>query len=154
MPVRVSDNSVLVGTPSVVTVPHGEREASFPITLFAPTSTTTVTVTAIEANVTLSKTLTLLRSELHAISLSNAWVKGGTALALTIDLDAPAPAGGFVTSVATEGAVLPRSPVTVPLGARSFAATLYTRVVTVDTPSIVHVSAQGRTRTKAVLVRP
>lgn len=153
-PIRISDSSGLVGTPATVTVPHNESEASFPITLFAPVATTTVTVTAIEDNVTISRRLTLLRSELHAISLSNAWVKGGTALALTIDLDAPAPAGGFVTSLATEGAVLPRAPVTLPLGARSIAATLYTSVVTADTPSIVHVSAQGRTRTKAVLVRP
>lgn len=154
MPVQISDSSGLVGTPAFVTVPHGQREATFPITLFAPTVTTTVTVTALDGQIQQRRTLTLLRSELHAISLSNAWVKGGTALALTIDLDAPAPAGGLVCSVATEGAVLPRSPVTVPLGSRSFAATLYTSTVTADTPSIVHVSAQGRTRTKAVLVRP
>lgn len=154
MPVQVSDSSGLVGTPASVTVPHGASETTFPITLFAPVATIIVTVTAIEDNVTLSKTLTLLRSELNTISLSNAWVKGGTALALTIDLDAPAPAGGLQCSVATEGAVLPRSPVTGRLGSRTAAATLYTSEVTADTPSVVHVSAQGRTRTKAVLVRP
>ncbi len=154
MPVRISDSSGLVGTPASVTVPHGASEASFPITLFAPVATTTVTVTAIEDNVTLSRTLTLLRSELHAISLSNASVKGGTALAMTVDLDAPAPAGGLVCSITTEGAVMGRDPITVPLGARTMAVTLYTSVVTIDTPSIVSVSAQGRVRTKAVLVRP
>ncbi len=154
MPVRISDNSGLVGTPSFATVPHAASEMSFPITLFAPMATTTVTVTATEDDVTLSRTLTLLRSELQAINLSTSWIKGGTAVALTVNLDAPAPAGGVPCTVTTEGAALPRPPIHVPTGNRTASGTLYTSPVTADTPSLVHVSTQGRVRTKAILVRP
>jgi len=90
------------------------------------------------------------------LSLNPSRVTGGNPVTGTVNLTAPAQAGGFVVNLSssnTNVATVP-STVTVPEGATSATFTVSTRAVTTSTSVTISASAGGITRTASLRVNP
>ncbi len=94
----VSDNAVAVA-PANVTVPFGQKSATFPVTTTAVTAPVTATVSATLNHVTTSAAL--LVNPAMQLTLSASTIVGGNSLSGTVTLGDPAPAGGVVLSISS-----------------------------------------------------
>ena len=131
--------------PASVTVPAGQRTASFAIGTSAVTSTTNVRVSGTFGGATAAADVTLF--PLLAQVLFSGNVPGGTPATGTVTLNGAAPSGGTVVSLSSANTSLVTVPasVTVPAGQTSVNFTASTSTVTQTTGVSVSATAAGTT---------
>lgn len=153
--VPVDLGSHLPGTASVpasVTVPEGATSASFTITTFLPSGTTTVQLSASLNGKTLFTSLTVTEApastSLSAVSLSPTTVVGGTSSTGTVTLTAAAPSGGTVVSLSDNSATA-STPASVTVAAGATSATFTVSTASVPSTEIATVTATLDTTTRS-----
>ena len=131
--------------PANVTVPAGQRTASFAIGTSAVTSTTNVRISGTFGGATANADVTLF--PLLGQLLFNGNVPGGTPATGTVTLNGAAPAGGTVVALSSANPSLVTVPasITVPAGQTSVNFTASTGTVTQTTGVSVSASAAGTT---------
>ena len=139
-----SDPSAQV--PATVTIPAGSTNASFTITSTAVSSNTLLSVTATLNGKSVSYGLLVCAPQLAKISVPQTTITGGTSEFLTVTLNGPAPAGGYVVTLGSTSpfATTPGS-VTIPAGATSAQVTLASQVTT--NPILFAISATDSVKT-------
>jgi hypothetical protein len=102
--VALSGSDSAVSIPSTVTIDGGKSTATFAGTTAAVTSTKNVTITASLNGNSVTDTLRVVQPGVKSISLSPSTLTGGNGSQLTVTLDAPAPAGGWVVNLSSSDA--------------------------------------------------
>ncbi|GIV04439.1 MAG: hypothetical protein KatS3mg016_0014 [Fimbriimonadales bacterium] len=126
-----SSNPSVASVPSSVTVPAGATSANFTVSTAAVSTSTSVTITASAGGVSRTATLTVNPPSgsvsLQSLTISPTSVWGGSSATGTVQLSAPAPAGGVTVQLRSSSsrAIVP-STVTVPAGATSASFTIRT----------------------------
>ncbi len=128
-----TNHSNIVGVPTSITVPSGQRQTSFTITTQRVGSPTSVQITATVNGRSRSASLTITPSlRLRSITINPPSVLGGNSATGTVELTEPAPAGGVVVSLnhSVSGASvnMPNS-VTIPQGQTRATFTIQTQPV-------------------------
>jgi trimeric autotransporter adhesin len=115
--VTLSSSSAAVTVPATVTVPEGERTATFPIVTRAVSANVSAVIAGTLDEVTKTDTLAIKAPVLTRVSISPGTVVGGAPATGTIVLNGVAPAAGLVVALTSSSgaATLPAS-VTVPAG--------------------------------------
>jgi hypothetical protein len=146
-----SDAPTVATVPTSVTVPAGATTANFTIT--SDLVTRIVRISATLEEVTLSANLAVYATALNSLSVNPAIVSAGTPATGTVQLWAPAPAGGATIALSSSDvavAVVPPS-VTVPAGATTANFAVSTGLVT--SPTTVTISADNY-RTELTVTPP
>ena len=145
--------------PESVTVPGGATSASFTVTTFPVSSTTTVQLSAAMDNVfqfaAVNVTPATQAPSLSTVSVSPTSVSGGASSSGTVTLSASAPSGGTVVGLSDNSSAtsVPAS-VTVPAGSTSATFTITTTSVTASTTATITAAFNGATRTATLTVNP
>ena len=158
-----SSNSSVATVPASVTVPGAGSLAAFQVTTVAVASSTTVNISASQAGVSQKQTASLTVTPsaasgpiLTSLTLNPGSVTGGSAFAGSVTLNAPAPSGGAVVSLASSNTALATVPsaVTIPAGATS--TTFAGNTSATSSSAMVNISASyaGVTQTGALRVTP
>jgi YVTN family beta-propeller protein len=153
--VSLSSNSASAVVPTSVTVPAGSKTASFSVMTQPVTSATSVFITGVRNNTTLAA-LSITPSgtvTLSSVSADEESIPGGGTGSGLVRLDSPAPPGGTVVFLWTNGApaFVPAS-VTVPAGStwsRFPVTTNYTATTVSDT---ITAFLNGKTATTTITV--
>jgi hypothetical protein len=124
--------------PPSVTVPAGQKTATFGVTTFAVATSTTVTVTASYSGGTQSATLTVAPPIVTGVSVSPTSVNGGTPATGTVTLTGPAPPSGANVTLSSSNPSAAAVPGTAVVAAGSTTATF--GVTTFDVPSSTSVT--------------
>jgi uncharacterized protein (TIGR03790 family) len=143
----------LIQVPPTVTVPQGQRSATFTATSAASPLVTSDSPAVITASGVGQNTLTvwpLLSDDI----VSPVNIIGGTPATGTVDLNAPAPAGGAVVSLSGDGFVKLPASVTVPQGALSANFTVGSYPVPSSHTSQVTATLNGANASSAVILAP
>jgi hypothetical protein len=127
--VSLTSSDSAVSVPASVTIDAGKTSVTFSGSTSAVTSTKVVTITATLNGNSVTDTLRVQQPRIKSISLSPSTVTGGTGSQLTVTLDAPAPAGGWVVNLTSSDAsatlattatvVAGQTTVTVPVSTKS-----------------------------------
>jgi len=129
--VGLADNSLLVTTPDSVVVPNGSNTVSFTATAGIIPINLTAIITASLGSSLQSTILTLLptgASQQLSITCNQTAVVGGVSIPCSVQLSAPAKAGGVIVDLAvSDPAILPPSSVQLPEGSRVAQFVLRTR---------------------------
>jgi hypothetical protein len=138
-----------------VTVSAGQTSATFAVSTTAVVADTAVSVSATANGTTQSGGVTVLRSNLKAVTLNRSWTVGGTSKILRVLLDGKAPVGGLLINLASDNAVatVPAT-VTVPAGADQTTVTVTTTAVAAYTTVTLSASNNGNTKTVQLDVLP
>jgi trimeric autotransporter adhesin len=138
--------------PASVTVPAGQRTASFAIGTSAVTSTTNVRISGVFGGATAAADVTVFPLLAQVMFSGN--VPGGTPAAGTVTLNGAAPSGGTVVSLSSANPSLVTVPpsVTIPAGQTSVNFTANTSTVTQTTSVNVSATAAGTTVTGTVFL--
>jgi hypothetical protein len=150
--VNLSASSWVVDGYPTVTVPAGATSANFTIWAAPVSANTPVNITAsyLGSSKTAAMTVTI---GLNSISFNPASVKGGNTSQGTVTLTGPAPAGGVVVNLSADTWVVDGYPtVTVPAGATSANFTIWTAVVSVNTPATIYGTYAGVTKSNILTV--
>ena len=141
----------LLTVPANVTIPAGATTASFNVQTVAVASNTPAVVTATNAGVHVTDTLTLLPPALASTVVAPRMVIGGASATLTMTLDVAAPAAGVTLALTSSSAGIAAVPATVqvPGGQRSVSVPVLTSRVA--GPSAVTLSATARTTKSTTL---
>jgi len=126
--------------PSSVTVPAGQTQVSFTITVPTVDSSaqSRITATAQQGGASVSTLLTIAPPYAASVSFTPSAGPGGANATGTVTLTAPAPAGGLTVSLINRSAILKGpAPVTVPQEATSVTFTAATTVVSADTAATI-----------------
>lgn len=155
--ITLSDNSGKATTPASVTIPEGDTSAMFEVTT-VPTSGSQLAVTVSGAAEGVTKTARLYINQpfVTAVSFSPEVIVGGSSTTGTVTLNAPAPAGGFSVSLASDSgsATVPAS-VVVPAGETSVTFFLdSTAVVGMQVKALISAAGGGATKRKYVYLNP
>ena len=102
--VSLASSDPAISLPVNLTIDAGKTTATFAGTTVAVTATKNVTITASLNGNSVTDTLRVVQPGVKSISLSPSTVTGGTGSQLTITLDAPAPADGWVVNLASSDA--------------------------------------------------
>jgi uncharacterized protein (TIGR03437 family) len=168
--VTIADNAPIVGATTVqlqssnssaivpnggVVIPSGQNSASFTITTAAVTAARTVTITATYGGLKQSATLTVNppgSPTLTSVTVSPAYVTGGTTATGTVTLGAAAPVGGIAVTLLSSSVAYAQVPsfVTVPQGATTASFTISTSHVT-STQTVTITAKAGAVTETAVL---
>ena len=127
--VSLSDNSSYASEPASVTVPAGSTSATFMITTYQVSASTSATISASYGGVTRTAALTINPSSvtLSTLSLNPAKIRGGSSSQGTVTLSGPAPSGGIVVSLSDNSSYASEpASVTVPAGSTSATFTITT----------------------------
>lgn len=134
---------------------------SFNVTTTAPATSTTVTISATGAGVTVSTTLTVHPAGGPAVSISSvalnpATVTGGTGSTATVTLSGAAPASGAPVSLSSSNTSVATVPagVTVPAGATSATFPVASSTVSAASSATISAAYAGVTRTAVLTVNP
>jgi hypothetical protein len=164
-----SSHPAVASVPATTTAPSNSFTASFTITTFAVTSSTTVTITGHYNGSTRTATLTVTpggstpppppppppAATLQSVSVSPTSVTGGSSSQGTVFLSAGAPAGGASVSLSSGHAAVSVPPsVIVAAGAASATFTASTTAVTAATPVTIAAAYGSNTRTTTLTVNP
>ncbi len=155
--ITLSDNSDKATTPASVTIPEGDTSAMFEV-MTVPTSGSQLAVTVSGAAEGVTKTARLYINQpfVTAVSFSPEVIVGGSSTTGTVTLNAPAPAGGFSVSLASDSgsATVPAS-VVVPAGETSVTFFLdSTVVVGPQVKALISAAGGGATKRKYVYLNP
>ena len=153
-----SSNSAAASVPTSVTVPSGSTSANFSVTAGSVSTPTSVTLTASYAggSKTFVSTINPLPAALSAVSVSPGTIASGQGGTGTVNLTAPAPAGGAVVALSSSNPSAATVPalVTVASGATSATFTLGAGSVTMSTPVTLTAMYSGVTTTFGFTVVP
>jgi len=148
-----SSRTSAAAVPPSVTVPAGSTSATFAVTTFPVSSSTSATISASYGAVTRSSNISVNRPSLLSLSLSPATVKGGIGSTGTVKLNGPAPAGGASVSLSSSRTSTATVPSTVIVAAGSTSATFLITTRTVSSSRNVTISASYRGVTKRATLR-
>jgi hypothetical protein len=153
--VVLASGTPAVVVPSSLTVPPGERSASFPITTSPVAAATGAVVAAVNGEITRSAGLTILPPSLLSLQLDRSSVVGGVSVTGTVELDSPAPTGGVTVRLLTDLAVsvVPDS-VTVPAGATRATFSISTDPVPARRTLVILAQLRGRQLTATLTLLP
>ncbi len=142
-----SDPSAQV--PATVTIPAGSTNAPFTITSTAVAINTLLSVTATLNGKSANYGLLVCAPQLAKISVPQTTLVGGTSELLTVTLNGPAPAGGYVVTLGSTSpfATTPGT-LTIPAGATSAQVTLASQVTT--SPILFAISATDSVKTLTI----
>jgi LmbE family N-acetylglucosaminyl deacetylase len=150
-----ASNPSLVSMPATVTVPAGSTTASFSIATSPVASAQTLSVTASNAGVTVSATLTLNPLLLTGLSLNPASVAGGVSSQGTVTMNGPAyDSSAVVLLSSSNGAASVPASVTVAAGSSTATFTATTVSVGASTSSTITATFGGTSRTAVLTVNP
>ncbi len=153
--INLSDDLAATTLPATVTVPEGQKQATFTITTAQPVTTAqTGTITAQAGSSQATAAFTVNPIMPMTLTLTPNLVSGGSNVSGSVTLSAPAPAGGAVVALSDDLAAttVPAS-VTVPAGVAKATFTIKTAVVTTKQTGSVVASYNG-TKSAALSVRP
>jgi hypothetical protein len=139
-----SSNSAVVTVPASVAIQAGSSSGTFTITAVGPG--TAVITASVNGSSRQSPTLTVGGGNavaLRSIELSASSVIGGTSLVGSVNLTAPAPAGGAVVSLSGADPVTVPASVTVPAGSSTAPFTISTKTVGGPTSATISGSYGG-----------
>ena len=152
-----SSNSSVASVPASVTVASGSTKATFSITTYQVTSSTSATINASYAGTTKTANLSVTALQLSSLALSPTSVVGGSTSTGTVTLNAPAPSGGAVVSLSSSNSSVASVPASVTVASGSTKATfsITTYQVTSSTSVTINASYAGTTKmaTLAVTVK-
>jgi trimeric autotransporter adhesin len=151
-----SNNPNVASVPASVTVPAGQRTASFRVDTRVVASQTQVMITARLGNSSRQATLTVNPPALESLTLDPNTVVGGNPSTGTVALNGPAPAGGLQVQLSSNNpnvASVPPS-VTIPAGQRSATFTVNTQAVASQTQVTITATLNGRSRSATLTVNP
>jgi hypothetical protein len=156
--VQLASANSAAGVPSSVTVAAGASSASFSITTSIVSATTIGNINASYANVKKTANLTVQPvppPALSSITLNPSSVGGGSSVAGTVALTAPASAGGITIALTSSNPTKARVPATVTVNVGSTAATftITTVGVSIHTPVTIRASYSGVTKSAVLTVR-
>jgi hypothetical protein len=149
-----SNNPNVASVPASVTVPAGQRTASFRVDTRVVASQTQVMITARLGNSSRQATLTVNPPALESLTLDPNTVVGGNPSTGTVSLNAPAPSGGLQVQLSSSHpnvASVPPS-VTIPAGQRSAIFTVNTQAVASQTQVTITATLNGRSRSATLTV--
>lgn len=150
-----SDNAAATVPPSA-TVPEGLTTATFTVTINAVATQTIATISASYNYVTQTASLTVLPPVLVSLTLNPTKVTGGFSSSTgTVTLNGPAPNGGAVVALSSNGgAARVPSSVTVLAGRTSAQFTVNTSIVLFSTTVTVSAGYDGATKSADLEVDP
>jgi hypothetical protein len=151
-----SSHPNVASVPPSVTIPAGQRSATFTVNTQAVASQTQVMITARLGNSSRQATLTVNPPALESLTLDPNTVVGGNPSTGTVALNAPAPAGGLQVQLSSSHpnvASVPPS-VTIPAGQRSATFTVNTQAVASQTQVTITATLNGRSRSATLTVNP
>jgi hypothetical protein len=141
--------------PASITIPAGAASYQFQFATKPVTFATSVTVTCSLGGFTGTQTFTIEPASPSGLTLNPNPVIGGAKSVGTIQLPAPAPAGGAVVTVTSNsGAALVPQSITVGPGKTSGPFTILTGSVTQPTTALITVSYQGTSATQTLTINP
>jgi RHS repeat-associated protein len=149
-----SDDSSVASVPSSITIPAGATTATFPVTTYRTSATSSVTVSASYQHYTQSATLTVVREpRIAGLAINPAAQAGAGTSTGTIAIDTPALPGGTIVELSSSdptAAAVPSS-ITVPADATTATFNVTTADVAVDAVVTITASAVA-TRTATIVV--
>lgn len=156
--VSLVSNDPSVTVPASVVVAGGSKTAQFSIATSPVTETTSATVSATYKNVSKTAQLTISpvgQVSISSVSVNPVSVSGGVTATGTVTLSAPAPAGGVVVDLWTNGspAFVPVS-ISIPAGATNGSFPVTTNYVTSATQGVITAFYNGLSRTANITVTP
>jgi hypothetical protein len=154
--VQLWTNGWPVFVPTNVTVRAGSTAASFAVTTSDVTATAQGTITAFLNGQSVTTTVTVAPLALASVALFASTVPGGTATQGTVSLTNPAPAGGVVVQLWTNGSpgYVKQTSITIPSGATEGRFDLQTDVVANPQVSTITAFLNGQRVTTSVNVMP
>jgi hypothetical protein len=151
-----SSNPAAATVPASVSIPGGASSATFPVTTLSVTTSTSSTISASYAGVTLTAPLSVnTAATLSSLTLSPTSVVGGNPSQGTVTLSAAAPSSGVVVTLSssnTAAATVPAS-ANIASGASSATFPVTTSSVTTSTSSTISASYAGVTDTAVLSVQ-
>ena len=153
--VNLSSGSTTVTVPASVTIPTGASSATFSATTINVASTNVVTITATQGSVTKTATLTVTPPLLTSVTVSPISVIGGNSVTGTVAVNAAAPAGGLMVSLASSNfnVAVPGS-VVIPAGATTAQFSVTTHAVPNATTATISAVLGSVTQTASLTVSP
>lgn len=140
--------------PASVTIPAGSATATFPVTTIFVASTTQGTITAFSNGTSATTTITVTSPPAVAsVSVLPNTVPNNQSTQGTVNLTGPAPAGGTVVQLWTNGSpVFVPASVTVPAGSTSATFTVATNYVATTTQGTITAFLNGKSVTTTLTV--
>jgi hypothetical protein len=149
-----TDHPEVASVPASVTVPAGERWATFPVATQPVPATRPVLLSASYDGSVWTTTVRAWHVALAAVTLDAASYGGGVPFSGTVTLDEAAPAGGaVVTLTSSSPAATVVSSVQIPAGQNMAFFSGQTRPVAVNTPVTITAAYGGTTRAADMQVR-
>jgi hypothetical protein len=153
--VSLTSSDSAVSVPVSVTIDAGKSAVTFSGSTTAVTSTKVVTITATLNGNSVTDTLRVQQPGIKAISLSPSTVTGGAGSQLTITLDAPAPAGGWVVNlVSNDASATLATTVTVAAGQTTITVPVITKSVLTRTAITLTATDASGSQSTTLVVEP
>jgi hypothetical protein len=135
--VQLYTTSTIAGVPVSVTVPAGQKTATFTVTTSPVSANALVQVVGKFLGVAKPATLTVQAAAVTAVTLNPTSVKGGTSSTMTIKLSGLAGPSGLVVTLTSSNIIAATVPatVTVPAGTDTVDVVVTTKVVTANATS-------------------
>ncbi len=148
-----NSNPTIASVPKTVAVPAGFSSATFTVATSPVQASNTANFTASKAGKQFSKLLTVLPNAVIGLAINPASVLGGTTSTGTVTIAGPAPATGFVVSLACSGkSVSIPSTVTVADGATTASFTISTLPVSMDDSSVIAASSGATVKSSTLTI--
>jgi len=144
----------IAGVPASVTVPAGQKTATFAVTTVPVSATAQTQIVGKYLGVTKTATLTVQAAALSTVTLNPTSVKGGTNSTMTIKLTGLAGPSGLVVTVTSSNlnaATVPAT-VTVPAGTDTVHVVVTTKGVTANTTSTLTAKTTAGSKTVVLTV--
>jgi len=144
-----SSNPAVASVPASVLVPNGSLSANFTITSYPVNANTAVTINANRSGFVAQRTITILPSNIAAVSVSPNVILGGNNSTGTATLTGPAPTSGRTVQLSTSLGLVATVPpsVTVPSGQVSANFTVFTAGVQANTGVVLSGTIGATTKT-------
>ncbi|MFM7189016.1 MAG: beta strand repeat-containing protein [Armatimonadota bacterium] len=140
--VALSSSDAAVTLPATVLVAAGQSSITFDVSVMPVTTDRDVLISAVHRGQTVSETFRLEKTVLKKLQFSSTESIGGETLALTVELNGPAPDTGMaVTLNSDHPAIAVPATIVIPAGERAVTLDIVVGAVSVDTT--VHVTGVG-----------
>jgi len=151
--VNVTSDSPFASAPATVAIAAGQSVATFTITTSGATTKTVANLTAACGGTKQTARLMIGAFELSNLILNNASVIGGASVSASVQINAPAPAGGVVVTLGSNNpSVTVPATVMVPEGSSSAPFSIGTSPVASQVKAAISASYGGRTQYEQLIV--
>jgi len=150
-----SSNFAIASPASFVTIASGATTATFAITTYGVSATSSVTVTGKLNGNSSSAALTVTPPTITSFTIDPASVQSGQSILGTVVLSDPAPTGGIQITLSNANSTAVQAPATiqVPGGLRFASVLLETQAVTVDTPVVLTTTLEASSAAATLTVQ-